>query len=497
MLVRPLKDLRSYLATLEQIGELQHITAPVELDLEVGAICRRCYETGAPAPLFENISGFQPGFRVLGAPAGISRQPDLYLSRIALALGLEPDASGRTIVQALATARNRPAIPPARIASGPCKEQVMTGDEIDLSLFPAPLLHEGDGGRYLNTFGIIIARTPDGRWTNWSIARVMVVDKRRMAGIVAPNQHLGIVAKEWWQQGKDMPFALALGCEPFIPFVGGMPLPAEMDEAGYAGAYYGEPLEVIACESVPLDVPATAEIVVEGYLSANDRAPEGPMGEYAGYLWAGAPSLKPVYNVTAITHRNDPILPISVAGEPVEENHTAWGIPNAAELVFELRKSGFPVATAWSPFESANHWYAIAMETGWHDTLGYGAAELCKRLGETLMTTKAGMGTPKYMIFNDDIDLANTREIVWAFATRNYPGSRGEVVFDHASTNPLVAFLHDDEKMSLSTTKVIYNCLPPDEWGGRLPKRSSFAGSYPLEIQQRVVERWTEYGFDH
>lgn len=490
------KDLRSFISSLERIGELKRIAVPVDLDLEIGAICRRCYETGAPAPLFENITGIRQGFRVLGAPAGVSSQPGRYLARVALALGMAPEASGRELVEALATARSRPAIPPKRLATGPCKEHVIIGSSVDLTQFPAPLLHEGDGGRYLNTFGILVASTPDGRWTNWSIARVMVVDGQRLAGIVAPNQHLGMVAKEWWQQNRDMPFALALGCEPFIPFVGGMPLPAEMDEAGYAGAFYDEPLEVVACETVPLEVPATAEIVIEGFLSAEERAPEGPMGEYAGYLWQGSPSAKPVYNVTAITHRQDPILPISVAGEPVEENHTAWGIPNAAEIVFELRQKGFPVATAWSPFESANHWYAIAMEKNWRELLGYGSAELCRRIGESLMITKAGMGTPKYMVFNDDIDLANTSEVVWGFATRNYPGPRGEIVFDHVSTNPLVAFLHDDEKMSMATTKVVFNCLPPDEWNGVLPKRSSFRGSYPLDLQEKVLNRWRSYGFD-
>lgn len=90
---------------------------------------------------------------------------------------------------------------------------------------------------------IIVAQTPDGKWTNWSIARIMLVDERRMAGIVAPTQHIGMVRKQWSDLGKDMPFALAMGTEPFIPFVGGMPLPAYVNEADFAGAYFGEPAE--------------------------------------------------------------------------------------------------------------------------------------------------------------------------------------------------------------------------------------------------------------
>jgi 4-hydroxy-3-polyprenylbenzoate decarboxylase len=410
-------------------------------------------------------------------------------------LGLPPKASGRQIVESLVEARGRKRIAPKIVADGPVKQNAIKGNHVDLLRLPAPLLHEGDGGRYLNTFGIIVAQTPDKKWCNWSIARVMVVDKNRMAGIIAPNQHIGMVRQEWTNAGKDMPFALVLGAEPFIPFVGGMPLPAYLDERDFVGAYFGEPVEVVRCESVDLEVPATAEIVIEGHISRTDSDAEGPMGEYAGYLWAGGTSQKPVYRVSAMTFRNDPILPISVAGEPVEENHTAWGIPNAAEIVYALRQSGLPIATAWSPFESANHWYVIAAEMDWHKKVGYGAEQLCRNIGECLFKIKAGMGTPKYMVVNDDIDITSLKEVVWAFATRNYPGPRGEVIFNNEATNPLVAFLPGDEKMSMHTTKVIYNCLPPDEWEGKLPKRSSFSGSYPESLQESVLKNWRAYGF--
>ena len=103
------------------------------------------------------------------------------------------------------------------------------------------------------------------------------------------------------------------------------------------GAYLGQAIETVKCETVDLEVPATAEIVIEGFLSDKDQSKEGPMGEYAGYLFQGPGRDQPTYHVTAITHRNDPILPVVIAGEPVEENHTAWGIPAAAEVLAELR----------------------------------------------------------------------------------------------------------------------------------------------------------------
>lgn len=493
-----LRSLREYLDALRGVGELQPVEREVDLHLEIGAICRRCYETGAPAPLFNAIKGIERGFRVLGAPAGVGRQPGLGLARIALSLGLPAASSGREIVAALVAGRERAGIKPRLVekTAAPCKENVLLGDAVNLNRLPVPWLHEGDGGRFINTFGLFCVRTPDGKWTNWSIARAMIVDGRSMAGIVAPNQHIGMVRQTWLDLGKPMPFALALGVEPFLPFVGGMPLPAYVDEADYAGAYFGEPIEVVRCETVNLEVPATAEIVIEGMLSNHATATEGPMGEYAGYLWPGPGTPKPLYQVSAMTFRHDPILPVSVAGEPPEENHTAWGVPNAAEIVYELRQKGFPIATAWSPFETANHWYALAVERDWRKRRpGVGAQEFCRQIGEALLGSKAGMGTPKYLVVNDDVDLTDLREVVWAFATRNYPGSRGEIVFNEQSTNPLVAFLSSAEKMSAHTTKVVYNCLPPDEWGNKLPVRSSFAHAYPPELQARVLRDWTSYGF--
>ena len=488
-------DLRSYLAALEALGEVQRIEKPVALDLEIGAVSRRAGETGQAAPLFETIPE-RPGMRVLGAPGGVSSKPGQWLARVAMAVGLPATASAREIVAAFADARARPLVPPTLVATGPCKEVIVTGDAINLMALPAPLLHDGDGGRYLNTFGIICCETPDKSWRSWSIARIMVVDGKRMAGIIAPNQHVGMVRQQWTDIGQDMPYALALGGPPVLPYVGGMPLPEFVSEVEFAGAITGTGIECVRAETVDVLVPATAEIVVEGHVSRDQTAPEGPMGEYAGYLWDGPSTPKPVYSVSAITHRRNPILPISVAGEPPEENHTAWGIPNAGEIVFLLREAGFPVATAWSPLKSANHWFVVAVARDWRARFpAKTSKDMCDWLAAALFETKGGMGTPKYLLVNDDIDISNTRELVWAFATRNYPGPGGERVFGEENINPLVAYIGQEEKGRLRTTKVAYDCLDPDHLHGKLPRRSSFAHIFPAELQARVLANWTAYGY--
>src|SRR5947209_6467419 len=256
-----LKDLRAYVAALQEIGELQSIDREVDWNLEIGAIIRHSYDLRAPAPLFNTITGYDPGFRVLGAPGGVSRQPGLEFSRIALSLGLDAHASGQEIVEALADMSTKKPIPPREVATAPCKENLLVGGDVDLLRLPTPLIHGGDGGRYIDTYGITVVQTPDKRWTNWSITRKMIVDKNRLTGLVVPNQHWGMIDAEWKQLGKPTPFALALGVEPFIPFVGGMPLPPNVDESGYVGAYFGEPAEVGGSGMVDVRVSASAEVV--------------------------------------------------------------------------------------------------------------------------------------------------------------------------------------------------------------------------------------------
>jgi 4-hydroxy-3-polyprenylbenzoate decarboxylase len=490
-----LAGLREYLDALRGLGELVEIEQEVDWNLEIGAIIRRCYETGAPAPLFQRVKGIERGFRVFGAPAGISRQPGLYLSRIALSLGLDARASGREMLEALVSARKSPPIPPRRVASGPCKENIVLGGDVDLLRLPSPLIHDGDGGRYLNTWGTVVAQTPDGKWTNWAIARVMLLDRNRMTGIVHPLQHLGKIHGMWKEIGEPMPFAMFQGGPPFIPFVSGMPLPAWVSEADYMGGYFGQGVDVVRCETVDLEVPATSEIVIEGHLSVTETAVEGPMGEYAGYLWPGPGTPKPVYHVTAMTYRNDPILPVVAAGEPVEEDHTAQGLPSAAELLAEIRDAGIPATMAWVPFESANHWLVVTVPRDVRARTGFNAERICREIGiRVFEKSKFGAVMPKVLVMNDDIDASNTPEVVWAFATRCHPVT-GELHFDKESTSPLVAFLENSEKMAGKTTKVVYNCLPPEDWGDRLPVRCSFRHNYTKELQERIVKNWAAYGF--
>lgn len=493
-----LTSLREFIAELEKIGEVHTIDKEVDWNLEVGAIIRRCYDLRAPAPLFTNLTGYaDTGFRLFGAPAALSA-PQHQLARLALSVGLPADATGQQIVDILADARTKPGIPPTVVASGsaPCKQNIMLGDDIDLFAFPTPLIHGNDGGRYLQTFGTNIVKTPDGSWTNWSVNRMMVHDKSTLACLLPKSQQIGIIRAMWTEAGTPMPIAVALGVEPGLVVASGMPLPQGVDESHYLGGLFGEGIEVVPAETVDLMVPATAEIVVEGHILLDDDVEEGPFNEYPGYN-ATVSSLKARFQVTAVTYQDNAILPVVAAGPPVEEDDTITGTAAAAEILHLLREAGLPISSAWYNFEAAVHWLTLAVRADWHETSGLPSHELVDKVAEVVLGGPAAVHAPKILLVEDDIDITDLDQVVWAFATRSHPDvNRGEFHFERKLTDPLGIYLSAEEQHSFSAGKVIYNCLLADLYpAGKRPVKGSFENGWPVEIQQRVLEQWTAYGF--
>lgn len=493
--VNHLKSLREFIAALTAVGDVQPIEREVDWNLEIGAVTRRSYELRAPAPLFNRISGIEAGFRVLGAPGGLSADPAHRFARIALALGLPPGAPGRAIVERLAESVGRPGIPPRWLATGPCKENIMRGDAVDLQRFPTPLIHGSDGGRYIQTYGLNIVRTPDGRWTNWSVNRMMLIDAKRLGCLIPPNQHFGIIHAEWRKRGEPTPIIVALGVEPGLPYVGGMSAPEGVDESHLLGAHFGEPIDVVRGETVDLPAPATAEIIIEGNVSHEETAPEGPMGEYPGYLDLSSSKPKPVLNVSCVTYRKDAILPVVAAGPPVEEDHTGWGLPHAAMCLHDLRAAGFPIAGTWMVLESACHWLVIAAAPDWHERTGLASADFARRIGEVLFATKTGFGIPKVLLVEDDFDFTDVGQTVWAFASRAHP-HHGTVEFPGMAQNNLPVFLDMDEKFSYHATKVVHNCLLADRFpSDARPIPADLRRGWPPEMVNHVLMNWHAYGY--
>jgi UbiD family decarboxylase len=497
--VTHLRSLREFIDALDRIGDVQTVRPEVDWRLEIGAIIRRSYDLRAAAPLFTTITGYDgSGFRVLGAPGGLSSAPGRPLARVALALGLPDTATWQEIVEAVVAARDRPGIPPRLIdaAGAPCKQNVLRGADVDLFRFPTPLIHGNDGGRYIQTYGMNIARTPDGSWTNWSINRMMIAGRDRLSCLIPGPQHLGIIRARWAARGEPMPIAVALGVEPALPYAGAMPLPEGADESHFLGAYFGEPLDLVPAETVDLAVPATAEIVIEGHVSTDpdDLADEGPMNEYPGYN-AFEASPKPVLHVTAITYRDGAILPVVAAGPPVEEDHTGTGTMHAAEILYQLRAAGLPVSSCWFSYESALHWLIVAARPDWHETLAVDSRAFARRVGDIVFAGKAGFGVPKVLLVEDDIDITDVNHVVWAFATRAHP-THSEIYFPDKPTAALSVYLDPNETHTYRAGKVIHNALLADRFSPTTrPTEGTLTNGWPPDIHHRVLTNWHHYGY--
>lgn len=252
----PAMNFRAFISLLEKQGDLVTINTPVDEYLEVGAITCRVYETRQPAPFFqhlynnqdllnprlhnnqdldsnENLDNKKKGFRILGAPAGMRAIPGKEYSRLAAHFDLPENASPRDIVTKINQAAHSQPLPPVKVLSGACKENIWRGDDVDLTRLPMPQLHAEDGGRYFGTYGMHIVQSPDGNWDSWSVGRLMFKDKHTLVGPAMPMQHIGMIHQMWTQKGLATPWAMALGAPPAALAVAGMPLPEWVSEPGY------------------------------------------------------------------------------------------------------------------------------------------------------------------------------------------------------------------------------------------------------------------------
>lgn len=495
------------LSALREQGDLVDIKEPVCPHLEVAAVTRRVYETLSPAPLFHHVSGADPKsglFKILGAPVGLRKSKKERYGRMALQLGLPVTSTAREIVEKLIETRNAKPLPPVTVSASEaaCKQNILRGDQVDLSKWPIPPLHANDGGNYLATYGFHILQSPDKAWTSWSISRTMQVagEPRSLTAPVMPGQHIAQVHKMWADSGAhDTPWALVLGGPPAAAFVGGMPLPAGVSEDDYIGALCGSPMEVVKCETNDLLVPAHAEMVIEGRISTSKKVPEGPMGEYHGYMFHDQPVPEPLFQVDCVTYRDNPVVPICVAGQAADETHTVWGSAISAELLATLREAGFPADFVWMPFEAQSCWIVVSVDIKKLAQMNITAEELCRRAGDIIFKTHAGWEVPKVFLVGDDVDITDAHQLLWAVATQYRPGA-DEYVFGDTIGIPMLPYMTRASKQQVPDPgkggRSVVNLLLSSEFEGKrswVP--SNFEGSYPADVKDQVLKKWKEYGF--
>jgi 4-hydroxy-3-polyprenylbenzoate decarboxylase len=494
------RSYRDYLDTLKGMGEMVEIDDEIDWYLELGAIFRRTAETLSPGAIFNKVKGCPPGFRAADFGMGKSGTPGQPWARLAVMLGLPPATDLMSIQHAYLEAVRSGRQQPPRIveaANAPCKQNKWLGDDIDITKFPSPVGHDGDGGRYIQTAGINIVRTPDGRWTNWSTNRAMVVDKNHMTGLWMGAQHNGMIWRMWVAEGKDMPWAVALGVSPAVATQAASRCPDWVDEYDLASALLGDGIDMVKCETNDLLVPSECEIVIEGVVSHSEIESEGPFGEYPGYL-PDHTMKTPRQTITAVTFRNDPILPISLPGVPTDNCHVSMGFFQSADIVVALREAGVPVVDAMLTFESALHWLVVRVPGDWHNITGLSVDSFIKKIATSFWTQHAGGSCTKIIVVGEDIDPADPTSVTWAFATRNHP-SQGTYFFpdlDSEGTG-LEAYHSVNDLLRGKGGLVIYSCLPLQERVG-LPKKRvmSFEQNYPVPIQEKVRANWARWGFE-
>lgn len=270
-----------------------------------------------------------------------------------------------------------------------------------------------------------------------------------------------------------------------------------MNEPDYVGTITGEPVEVIKCETNDLVVPAQSEVVLEGVISATETAIEGPMGEYHGFLFPSKRSPQPIITVNAITYRSNPIVPISVAGRSVDETHTVWALSICAEVLGLLQQAGMPITKAWCPYESQSIWYVIQVDRKKLVEMKTTPEKFCREIGEIIFTSKPGRFVPKIFVVGDNVDPSNLRDVVWAEATKYQPQAGDYFFVGNYPTYDLVPYATHGFNPGQPKAKVVRLCMLPEEFETLDLSfvEASFRGSYPEELKQKVLDKWSAYGY--
>jgi 4-hydroxy-3-polyprenylbenzoate decarboxylase len=440
---------------------------------------RRANETGAPAQLFEKLEGYPRGYRLLGGCLST-------FARLAIAMGLPADTGFRSLVDEFARRVSSP-IKPVLVGSGPCKENIMLGDEVDLFKFPVPILHPQDGGRFLGTLNVGVCKDPDSAWVNWGTYRAMVHDRKTTGIYLSPLNHGGVLLRKHSERNLPMDYAIFMGSAPVTYLVAASGIPYGVSEVDVVGGFRGEPVPLVKCETSDLMVPADAEIVIEGVIQPGERRAEGPFGEYPGYVVSGVVE-RPVLKVHAVTHRNDPILTATCLGVPTDEGHILWGVACAAEFKIGLERQGVPFKDLYIPPESGMHTLIVSTRPPHH-----GVPFL---IASTIWNDRNGRYYPKVIVVDEDVDPSNLAQVFHAFSTKCHPIT-GITRIDGVLNCPLTPYLPPDTRdVGIGGGYALFDCTYPVKWKEEdKPKLISFASAYPKEMQSHVLQSWRRYGF--
>ncbi|WP_430397919.1 UbiD family decarboxylase [Ferrovibrio sp.] len=489
-------SLRDFISQLEAKGRLVRVTEPVSTVLEMTEIQTRLLAENGPAVLFEKplkADGSQSDIPVLvnlfgtveRVAWGMDREPG-QLREIGETLAFlrqpEPPAGLREAFGLLPLVKNVLAMAPKTVSSGPVHELVLQGDDIDLTALPIQTCWPGEPAPLI-TWPLVVTKGPsDAREDsfNLGIYRMQVLNKKQT--LMRWLKHRGGAQQHqrWKQAGKREPFpaAAVIGADPGVILAAVTPVPETLSEYQFAGLLRGKKVELVNCRTVPLKVPAEAEVVLEGYVSLDDYGDEGPYGDHTGYY--NSVEQFPVFTVTAITRRRKPIYLSTFTGRPPDEPSVLGEALN--DVFVPLIRQQFPeIVDFWLPPEGCS--YRVAVVSIKKAYPGH-----AKRVMMAVWSyLRQFMYTKWVIVVDDDIDARNWKDVVWAMSTRMDP-ARDITLIENTPIDYL-DFASPESGLGSKIGLDATNKWPPEtkrEWGEKL--------AMDADVVRTVTEKWPKLG---
>ena len=455
----PYDDLRSWIAETERLGEMRYVNG-ANWQEEIGMAAELVsHDDNAPAVLFGEVPGCLDGSRVLVNMFGGKRKN--------MTLGFPTDLGKVALSNAFAGVYhgNEKLIAPNEVADGPIFENIKRGEDIDLESFPAPHWHEKDGGRYIGTGSFHVTRDPETGSINLGSYRVMIRGKRSVGHNVLPGRHADLHLKKYRERGERMPVAIVVGGDPLTFIMGGCDIPEGVSEYDVAGGLRGAPIDIVKAKVTGLPIPANAEIVIEGYVDADRLEPEGPFGDWTGtYTEKGR--VNPVIDIEAVYYRNDPIL-LGFAPQRLPDEYSRFrAITRSPFLMQDLQAAGVPDVTAAWCHEVGGSRMLLAV------SIKQRYAGHARQAGHVASMSRTGVDGNRWVIVtDDDIDITNLEELIYAALTRADPATSIDMIRGGKGSvsDPRLA-PWDREAKNFTNSRMIIDACMPYHWRDEFPE---------------------------
>ena len=480
------RDLREFIRRLEKEGELKRISVEVDPVLEITEITDRVTKAGGPALLFEHPKGSRVplAINLLGSHRRVNLALDVdslgeVASRVKSFLDVQTPQGFLDKVKMLPKLAELGSFFPKTVKSGPCKEIIKKSD-FSLAEFPILKCWPQDGGRYI-TWPMVITKNPGTGKRNVGCYRMQVFDDRTTAMHWQTQKHGAEHFRTARAQnaGGRMEVAVAIGSDPATALAGILPIPPDLDEFMFSGFLRRDAVELVRCETVDLEVPANSEIVLEGYVELGELRTEGPFGDHTGFYSLGGQY--PVFHITCITHRKDPIYLTTIVGRPAQED---FFMGHAIERIFlPVMKMQFPeIVDVSMPAEGIfQNLMIVAIRKSYP---GH-----ARKVMNAIWSLGQAMFTKVIVVVDHDVDVQNPSEVVWKALCAIDPQRDIEFVLGPVDTLEHASRFQDyGSKMGVDATR---------KWPSE-----GFSRPWPDEIcmdsvtKKRIDSLWKSLGLD-